>query len=85
MSQTPEKQQAANIKHGSDSEHGPFLEWKYKLNKKTGEAEFDSVQLSHGSKINVENFEKALKNATGTFQPCDCGKNSKKGCSRPFC
>ncbi|MGE0631263.1 MAG: hypothetical protein AB7H48_00830 [Parachlamydiales bacterium] len=44
----------------------PFLEWKFKHNEDTGEYEFDSIELSDGSKINQDNFRGALKRAFGT-------------------
>lgn len=53
------------------TEEGPpyFLEWKFQLNEKTGELEFDSAELSDGSPLGEESFKKAIKRATGTSDP----------------
>src|SRR5271170_4713728 len=48
----------------ADSE--PFLEWNVKLNEKTGEHEFVSIELSDGSKVDRDSIKTALKRTTGT-------------------
>jgi len=78
MSQVQEKQQVVNVKHSSEPEFEPFLEWKYKLNEKTGETEFDSIQLSDGSKIDTENLKRTLKKTSGASDPVIAERILKK-------
>jgi hypothetical protein len=44
----------------------PFLEWKYEFNEETGKHEFKSIELSDGSKNDMDNLKGALRRATGT-------------------
>lgn len=43
-----------------------FIEWKFKINEKSGALELDSAELSDGSTPNEESFKKAIKKASGT-------------------
>ena len=48
------------------SEAEPFFKWNYKFNEETGKNEFDSLQLSNGTSLDIESLYGALKRATGT-------------------
>ncbi len=50
------------------SEAEPFLKWKYKFNQETGKNEFDSLQLSDGSPLDIHSLYGAFKRATGTSE-----------------
>ncbi|MBS0620838.1 MAG: hypothetical protein JSS61_05220 [Verrucomicrobia bacterium] len=68
---TPQKvderqQQVVSRAAPSDTAPEPFLQWKFKRNEDTGEYEFDSIGLSDGSKVNLDNFQRALKISVGT-------------------
>jgi len=53
----------------TEADPPPFLEWKFKYNENTGEQEFDLIQMSDGSKLNEENFIRAMQKASGTSDP----------------
>ncbi|MDN3506508.1 MAG: hypothetical protein P0S96_04695 [Simkaniaceae bacterium] len=53
----------------TEEEPSNFIEWKFQLNEKSGELEFESAELSDGSTLNEENFKKAIKKASGTSDP----------------
>lgn len=65
MNQLLEERTKTNIV-GNEDAAAPFLEWNFKLNEQTKKQEFDSIQLSDGSKLNADNFVRTLKKATGT-------------------
>lgn len=49
-----------------ESEPKPYLKWSFKPNKKTGEQEFDSIQLSDKSELTEKSIKRAMKSSTGT-------------------
>lgn len=49
-----------------EAEHGPFLKWKHKFNEESGKNEFDTLELTDGSKIDEKNVKSAFKKAAGT-------------------
>ncbi len=59
-------QQSLAVANKSDTEPEPFLEWKYRLNKESGEEELDSIKLSNGKILNEEGLKTAIKKASGT-------------------
>ena len=60
------KQQAIQTTTDSPkNEPEPFFEWRYKINEKTGESEFDALQLSDGSSLTPTNFQEVVKRTTG--------------------
>jgi hypothetical protein len=49
-----------------EMESAPFLHWKFKLNEKTGQNEFDTITLSDDSVLTEKKIKTAVKNATGS-------------------
>jgi hypothetical protein len=49
-----------------ENDNGPVLQWNFKFNEQTGKNEFDSIELSDGSKLDAKSLKTALKKTTGT-------------------
>lgn|GEM_PF-1070058 len=60
------KEQSSAVEAAPSAEPGPFLEWKYKFNEKTGKYEYESIELSNRSALTTKNIKEALKRTTGT-------------------
>lgn len=49
-----------------DAAHAPYLKWNFKLNEKTGQREFASIQLSDKSQPTEKSLKDAVKRTTGS-------------------
>ena len=62
--ETKEQELICNAKDQKD-DSGPYLLWKYRYNQETGREELGSLELSDGSKLSEESFNKAIQKVTG--------------------